>query len=101
MSRYSHNVVRDGAEYVVSYGYDRPLSEYFIHVEHANATHSRESEEDDNPELLFAVSSYSTLKPHPDHPGKYKFSNSELLELFKEWGVPEKHISQLALDLPF
>lgn len=103
MSRYSVETIKDGARYIVSYGYDDPLTEYFLHVEHADAKHtgSAESAEDDNPELLFAISSYHTLKCHPDYPGKTHFSNSEILELMQKWGVPKEAQSVVAMDERF
>lgn len=74
----------------VAYGFDQPLGEYFIIVE-------REPDEDP----LFAVASYNTTFPHPSHPAKLNYSNWELLDLFKEFGVPEEHCDSLGMDIPF
>lgn len=93
MSRYSHTVTVEGKDYTVSYGYDRPLSEYFLQVEDCGA------EDDDG--LLFAISSYNTMKCHPDYPGKFNWSNGELIELFVHWEVPFQHTAALASDMPF
>jgi len=101
MSRYSFDVVRDGTRYLVSFGYDYPCTEYFLHVEYADAHHCRESEEDGNPELLFAIASYNTLKCHPDHPGKFRWSNGEMLEMYQCWDVPSVAQTAVALDQPF
>lgn len=98
MSRYCHEFRKDGKLYLVSYGYDRPLQEYFIHAEEIDPPLDPPS---DDRGMLFAVSSYNTMQCHPDYPGKMRWSNSELSELFTEWGVPYEYRVQLALDLPF
>jgi hypothetical protein len=84
------------ARYQVSFGYDNPCTEYFIHVEQLTMVNDPEEEN-----LLFAVASYNTLTPHPSRPDKIRYSNGELLELFQAWGVPSTAQEALALDQPF
>lgn len=88
MSRYSE-ILPDGSE--LSWGYDRPLSSYFI------------QKQSPNEELLFDVGNRASLKAHPDYPGKLNFSNSELLEIFNGYSefIPAHHIQALSLDLEF
>lgn len=74
----------------VTYGFDHLLTEFFIIIE-----------QDENADPVFAVASYNTTFPHPDQPGKIKYSNHELLPLFKEFGVCDEHCDKLALDLAF
>lgn len=90
MSQYTKFVQKHGKNYRVVYGFDRPLTEYFIQV--------WDSADEDCP--VFAVSNYCTLDPHPEAPDKFRYTNSELLPLFLEWEVPEEHIHCLVLDLP-
>jgi hypothetical protein len=103
MSRYTFETEREGVRYHVAFGYDNPLSEYFIHVSYADPKDmlGEPSTENPEPELLFAVSSYNTLKCHPDYPGKTKWSRGELLELFEAWNCPPLACQALAGDLPF
>lgn len=108
MSRYSITKVRDNKKYTVSYGYD-VLSEFFLHVEYADEKDipapkddsNRDCGDEDNPELLFAISSYNTLKCHPDFPNKFRWNQSEILDMMIQWGVPERHYRMVALDLSF
>lgn len=83
MSRYGFRTTKDGKDYVVAYGYDRPLQEYFLQVEDPSI-------EDEDNQLIVWEGSRMTGK-----------SNSEICELFQHWNVPEKHIKMVALDLPF
>lgn len=83
MSRYSHKIVKKGKTYTVAYGYDRPLSEYFLQV-------FDESKEKDDDGCILWLGSYMTHTP-----------NSEMLDNYIEWGVKKDHADMLALDLPF
>lgn len=88
MSRYSANLP-DGGE--LAWGYDRPTSSYFI------------QRYDADEELVFDVSSQYSMRCHPDYPGKTKFSNGELLEIFNDYAkwIHEAHIQALSLDMEF
>ena len=81
MSRYTVKTVKDGKEYEVAYGFDRPLQEYFLQV------FDNSREEDD--ECIIWEGSRMTGK-----------SNSEMCDLMLIWGVPKEHVSIVALDLP-
>ena len=100
MSRYAIEEIRSGVTYLVSFGYDNPCTEYFLHVEQIDPR-PEPTEEDEQPELIFAIASYNTMKCHPDYPGKFRWPNSELLRLFEHWGVPSVARVALAMDLPF
>jgi len=82
MSRYTLRVIKDGKEYEVAYGYDRPLMEYFIQV------FDNTMPEDE--ECILWEGNYMTDK-----------SNSEMYRLFEKWSVPKEHLELLAMDLPF
>lgn len=88
MSRYSKGLENGQT---LAWGYDRPLSEYFIQLEGF----------DD--ETVFEIGSYYTTKPHPEYPTKLTYTNSELLEIFNQYAhvIPEAHLSAIASDLPF
>lgn len=92
MSRYRHVVERDGVSYEVAYGYDRPLSEYFLQVFTLNG-------EDEDP--YFSIGNYYTMTPHPDNLEKIEYSNSEIMELMIEWECPQKYIDAVGSDLPY
>lgn len=98
MSRYNHTVVRDNVRYVVSYGYDDPLSEFFLHVERCDMTGEADDEDEG---LIFAIANVNTLKCHPDHPDKIRWNNSEILEVMTQWEVPSWVQTRVALDLKF
>lgn len=83
MSRFSHKIEKNGKEYEVAYGYDRPLSEYFIQV-------FDPSIEDEDNQLIVWEGSRMTNK-----------SNGEMYRLFEKWGVKEEHLECLAMDLSF
>jgi len=110
MSRYHHRHTVNGQEWSVEYGYDPPLSEYFLQVHDPTPVTTVEEavRYEQNPRAgcdgngcLFAISSHMTLRCHPKFPGKTRWSNGELLEQMEFWGVPQAHRSQVALDLPF
>lgn len=82
MSRYIFTTVKDNKEYEVAYGYDWPLTEYFLQV------YDNSLPEDE--ELILWEGSRMTTK-----------SNSQMLELYQEWNVPKEHCNMLASDLPF
>jgi hypothetical protein len=88
MSRYSFKIVKSsGKHYQVAYGFDRPMQEYFLQVFDLD-----KPDEDDKDDVQCIIWEGNRMT------GK---SNSEMLELFELWGVPQKHIEQVALDLPF
>ena len=88
MSRFTflNNWKENGKILEVAYGFDRPLQEYFIQVFDTTAPDT----DDDDIHCVLWEGNRMTDK-----------SNSEMLELFKEYGVPENHLQQVALDLPF
>ena len=75
-----------------SWGYDRPLQEYFYQkfVEKA----------DDGIEFVFSIGTGIVEVPHPDYPKKKRFNRGELLTIMENEGiVPEEHLKLIALDL--
>lgn len=95
MSRYTKEI-EDGKTVLV-WGYDRPMSEYFFQAIKMDA-------EEDEDDVIFSISSYHTLKPHPKFPNRMTWSNTEILQLMeKEYPgvIPAAHRNALAGDLPF
>jgi hypothetical protein len=88
MSRYRfvNDKKEPGKLYEVAYGYDRPLQEYFIQVFDINA---KDTDEDDIHCIVWEGNKWSDK------------SNSEMLELFELWGVPDNHCQAVALDNQF
>lgn len=82
MSRYGHKIKKEDKEYEVAYGFDRQCSEYFIQVFDNSMPEDRE--------CIIWEGSRMTGK-----------SNSEMLDLFTLWGVPEIHRTAVTLDNPF
>jgi hypothetical protein len=95
MSRYS--TIKNDKIY--TWGYDRPLKEYFF------SCRNTEIEESDLSEDLFefSISSNYSIMPHPNHPDKLSYSNGEILEIMQQYDgvVPLQHMDAVALDLPF
>ena len=83
MSRYTHKINLEGKTLEVAYGYDRPLTEYFIQV------FDTEIENEDDQMILWEGSRMTNL------------SNGEILELFVKYGAHEDHQYALLMDLPF
>lgn len=95
MSRYSKIIEKDGKKTEVVWGYDPPLQEYFLQEFNPNAA-------DDEEDCIFSISSISTLEFHPRFPGKFRYKNSEILELMSEYDViPDEHKQAVAMDLPY
>jgi hypothetical protein len=94
MSRYRFvNTTKEpGKRYEVAYGFDRPMQEYFLQVFDLNVPEAGNNNDDDDDDVHCIVWEGNRMT------GK---SNSEMLELFELWGVPETHLQQVALDLPF
>lgn len=95
MSRYTKTI--DEGKVVLAWGYDSPMSEYFFQAINTEA-------EEDEDDIIFSISSYHTLKPHPDYPNRMKWSNSEILELMEtkyKNHIPAVHRAALAGDLMF
>ena len=97
MSR--HEIGHSGM--IVIYGYDYPLTEYFIQVWNPDKLSDVENMIDGHEEtecepvpedhgIVIRESSY----------GKTRRSNSEMWQFFKNWGVPENHLSLVMSDLP-
>jgi len=84
MSRYTSTITKENKQYEVAFGYDVPLSEYFLQVFDL----SKVTEDDEG--LILDEGSWMTGK-----------SNSEMLELYIEWQVPDKYRECVVLDLPF
>jgi hypothetical protein len=95
MSRYSAEL--SNGRYI-AWGYDRPLSEYFL-IEYK----SPEEIENEDDDMVFNISSHSTIIPHPETPKQLDYANSEILELMKGYGnaIPEEHKIAVSFDLPF
>lgn len=90
MSRYSKRI--ENRAY--AFGYDRPLQEFFF----------QRSDVDSVDEVLFSISSHTTLEEHPNHLDKIHWSNSEIADLVvEEMGTeaPKEFLTALALDIPF
>ena len=94
MSRYSfiNKIKEPGKKYEVAYGFDRPLQEYFLQVFDLNVPEAGNNNDDDDDDVRCIIWEGNRMT------GK---SNSQMLELFEDWSVPEKHIQLVALDLPF
>jgi len=82
MSRHAHVHKKEGKIYSVAYGFDRPLSEYFLQVFDPSMPEDEEC-------ILWKGSRMDQL------------SNSSMYELYQEWGVPKHHLQAVTLDLPF
>ena len=97
MSRYSRNILVDNVPHSLAWGFDRPLSEYFIQLFDESDT------EDFRDDCVFSVSSITTTKAHPEFPSKMHWTNGELLQVFERYKdvIPHEHIDALTLDLPF
>lgn len=86
MSRYT---IKSGSR-TYAYGYDRPLGEYFFQGY------------DEEGDIIFSVSSYTTMIPHEKYPKKLHYSNGELIDLVKEEmgdSAPEEFLNAMALDI--
>lgn len=77
MSRFEFSTTRDSKKVRVAYGLDR-ICGYFIDVTELQAG-----------EGVFILSRDSTTN-----------NRGQILEFMQEWGVPQQHLEQLALDLP-
>lgn len=73
----------------IQYGFDPHMQGYFIGLY-------------ENDECIWNISSYASLQPHPDYPGKFNYSNSELLDIIRglQYHIPEDFINAIELDLP-
>jgi hypothetical protein len=91
MSRYTASF----DQFTIAWGYDRPLQEYFFHMEDATL-------DNDDDGLVYAISNRFPLKADPNNP-KPNYSNSDILEKMLEFKayIPPEHISALRNDLPF
>lgn len=66
----------------IVYGYDRPMQEYFLQI------WNKDDKEAEEP-IAFAGSKMTGA------------ANSEMYYLYFIYGVPDEHLQQVALDLPF
>lgn len=99
MSRYSKIIQRDNKNIEVAWGYDEPLREYFL-----QEFHDEDDLEDEEEETIFSISNVHTIAFHPKYPGKFRYSNSEILKLMEEYDedvIPKEHKQAVAMDLPF
>ena len=93
MSRFEHTVsvtnetTREIRAFSVAYGYDNPLSEYFIQVWDQNVPSEEEKGEDRDPLIWLGSRTTNT--------GRY-----EMYGVMKAMGVPEEHLGRLILDVP-
>lgn len=95
MSRYQKEISEEGI--LLVWGFDNPMSEYFLQAFRMDAL----PDEDD---VIFSISSYHTLTPHPEYEDRETWSNAEMLELIeKDYGdhVPAAHKNAMAVDSPF
>jgi hypothetical protein len=88
----------------IAWGYDNQLAEYFMQEyyseEELNKMTKKELERTD--EVVFSVSSHTTLTPHPKYPKKMDWSNNDLLQLMRKYPeIPRIHKQAIAADLPF
>lgn len=104
MSRYNKTVKKDGKTVHYAWGYDAPCQEYFFQC----FKDEEDLSDDEESDVIFSISSVHTLTPHPDHPGKMKWSNGQIIELMQKYTdekgecvVPMDHRTHIALDLPF
>jgi len=88
MSRYSVDL--PSGELLI-WGFDAPLSEYFIELEASDG------------ECVWSVSNQFSMLCHPKYPGKFVFSRGEMMQFFDDYKefIPASHIERMALDLPF
>lgn len=99
MSRYTNHILHNNEDLLISWGYDEPMSEYFIQIESMDNTN-----EDGEVNMLLWVGSYTVIVPELN--GKKSYTNSELLELIESDSrlnkvIPKEHKDAIALDLPF
>lgn len=111
MSRYSAKL-QNGRTIV--WGYDRPLSDYFLQElfsdeemkEKVKNLGKDEDGEDEElcrtDEYVFAIGTDMCLTPHPDHPDRMRFSRTEILEFMANYlEIPEAHKQAVARDMPY
>ena len=90
MSRFEHTVsvtnetTREIRAFRIAYGYDHPLSEYFIQVWDESIP---DEEEDRDPLLSLGSRTTGT-------------GRDEMYGVMKAFGVPEEHLGRLILDVP-
>jgi hypothetical protein len=96
MSRYTTSI--PSAWY--AWGYDEPTNTYFFEKFDEFALL------EDN-DMLWSIGSRFTVKPHPDYPKKYDYSNRELLAIFQkeieenELDIPVEHLAAIKANEPF
>ena len=103
MSRYNARLKNNR---ILSWGYDEPLREYFLHEEYSPEEIKKlsfDDEEEGDEHLVFAISNKFTLKPHPDTPNKYTYTNGEILTHMNRYRdvIPKAHLEAIASDLSF
>ena len=102
MSRYNARLKNNR---ILSWGYDEPLREYFLHEEYSPEEIKKLSfdDEEGDEHLVFAISNKFTLKPHPDTPNKYTYTNGEMLSYMRSYKdvIPKAHLEAIASDLSF
>lgn len=98
MSQYIEKIPE--AQVEVHWGYDEPLQEYFLSLFDLSVMDDREED------CIYSIMSHSTTMCHPGYPGKFDWSNSEILELIEKNKylrniIPKEHKEAIALDVPF
>lgn len=122
MSRYTALHKATGRQ--IAWGYDNPLGEYFftefwnskesVLIEQAldldpSATAKLighlpgfDSKLGLNEEVVFSIMNHTTTWPHPKHPETIEYTNSDILELMKNYPeIPQEHKDAIAFDIPF
>ncbi len=86
-----------------SYGYDRPLQEYFFEKSDSNLI-----TKDNDEGYIFQISSHMSFKPHPETPNKMGYNRGEILniiekeeKLIKQTIVLSQHKEAIAMDQQF
>ena len=102
MSRYDARLKNNR---ILSWGYDEPRREYFLHEEYSPEEIKKLSfdDEEGDEHLVFAISNKFTLKPHPDTPNKYTYTNGEMLSYMRSYKdvIQKAHLEAIASDLSF
>jgi hypothetical protein len=81
---------------VIAYGYDGPLCEYFLQEYYAP-----NEVENPNHDIVFSISNYWTMVPHPEFPNKETYDRQDMIKMYQRYPqIPESVITLMALDLP-
>lgn len=92
MSRLTKHTER----FVIAYGYDNPLQEYFVQ----KFDKTKSDERDEN--IVYSLSTNMNEVNHPDYPKRNRTSRGQMLEILEQEGFDKKDdiMWALAMDLP-